>query len=63
MGPDTTTDSKAATRRFHYGWVMVGNGGIINSIGSVHAATFSIFFLPLQEEFKVGSAALALVLT
>jgi len=63
VGPDTTTDSKTATRRFHYGWVMVGNGAIVNSIGSVHAATFSIFFLPLQEEFKVGSAALALVLT
>ncbi len=63
MGTDTTTDNNTAPRRFHYGWVMVGNGAIVNSIGSVHAATFSIFFLPLQEEFKVGSAALALVLT
>ena len=63
MEPDTTTDTKTIPRRLHYGWVMVGNGGIVNAIGSVHAATFSIFFLPLQEEFKVGSAALALVLT
>ena len=54
---------KRGLRQTHYGWVMVGNGAIVNAIGSVHSATFPIFFLPLQEEFKVGSAALAFVLT
>ena len=54
---------KRGLRGTHYGWVMVGNGAVVNAIGSVHAATFPIFFLPLQEEFKVGSAALAFVLT
>ena len=55
--------SKRGLRQTHYGWVMVGNGSIVNAIGSVHSATFPIFFLPLQEEFKVGSAAIAFVLT
>ena len=54
---------KRGLRGTHYGWVMVGNGAVVNAIGSVHAATFPIFFLPLQEEFKVGSAAMAFVLT
>ena len=54
---------KRGLRQTHYGWVMVGNGAIVNAIGSVHSATFPIFFLPIQEEFKVGSAAVAFVLT
>ncbi|PZC50599.1 MAG: Sugar phosphate permease [Chloroflexi bacterium] len=53
----------AGWRNLHYGWVMVANGAIVNAIGSVHAATFPIFFLPIQQEFKVGSAAVAFVLT
>ena len=50
-------------RNLHYGWVMVANGSIVNALGSVHTATFPIFFLPIQQEFKVGSAAVAFVLT
>ena len=54
---------KRELRQTHYGWVMVGNGAIVNAIGSIHSAIFPILFLPIKEEFKVGSAAVAFVLT
>ena len=60
------SDEKIETtgwRNLHYGWVMVVNGAFVNAIGSVHSATFPVFFLPIQKEFKVGSAAVAFVLT
>jgi MFS transporter, OFA family, oxalate/formate antiporter len=44
-----------------YGWWIVALGAVINGVGTgilYHA--FSVFFLPLKHEFRVGSAAVAL---
>jgi len=48
--------------RIFYGWWMVILGSLVNSIGAgilVHG--FTIFFLPLKNEFQASSAAISLL--
>lgn len=48
--------------RFFYGWYIVILGSLINAVGmGMLYYCFTIFYLPLQREFGVSSAAIALL--
>ena len=46
-----------------YGWWLLGIGAVIVTIGSLQTSVTSVFFLPIQRELGLSSAALSLVFT
>ncbi len=58
-----TTATRQGPLGIFYGWWLLGIGAIIVTVGSLQTGVTSVFFLPIQRDLGLTSAALSLVFT
>ena len=59
----STTATRQGPLGIFYGWWLLGIGAIIVTVGSLQTGVTSVFFLPIQRDLGLTSAALSLVFT
>ena len=59
----SATGTKQGPLGIFYGWWLLGIGAIIVMVGSLQTGVTSVFFLPIQRDLGLTSAALSLVFT
>ncbi len=58
-----STTAKQGPLGVFYGWWLLGIGAIIVMVGSLQTGVTTVFFLPIQRDLGLTSAALSLVFT
>ena len=59
----STTATRQGPLGIFYGWWLLGIGAIIVMVGSLQTSVTSVFFIPIQKDLGLTSAALSLVFT
>ena len=59
----STTATRQGPLGIFYGWWLLGIGAIIVMVGSLQTGVTTVFFIPIQKDLGLTSAALSLVFT